>query len=92
MVDLLFLPDSETSTGFIGITGNHLSSPVNGRQRACEAKLDVCFGPGHKEVPGSLTNCYSACQPGPGKDNVACTLEACESRCEAFFGFSDSCF
>lgn len=88
--DLLLNVSEPGSQSFIGLSNGVVKSPVNGRLNACSAKLDVCFGNGHQDVPSDIDflGCISLCDTGA---NNGCDAQRCVSRCEAHVNGSGDC-
>ena len=65
-------------------------SPLGGRQKACEAKLDICFkGVEVDYYELGFKGCMDACSYVVEKPS--CSISDCESRCAGLFDLGPKC-
>lgn len=93
-VDLMNLFSTKNQGNSFGMRELLNTSPPPGRTKSCQAKLDVCFGPGHNrsdDFIGDAEACYDSCQQTDSVNNFACDKSHCNSRCYGAFGAGSDC-
>lgn len=74
---------------FQGFLDGHNQSGEFGARNACEAKLHVCFSQGGKDAlpiePINENECFDKCSNVRPPNELACTFNACVSRCNVAF-------